>query len=555
MFSQEREVDSLDQYSFQELNVKFNNAISQDGNLAKLYIEKIIEIANENQDSVQIIVAYNKLGNIEDQLGNIEEALISVEKAISISSKKSKFKKLEIYSILTKGIILFSRGKYKESFESLTIVYNFYKNGDKPYIINLIALNIAIIKNKLGDHATAIESLLKCYNKYNNTSEDDRNNLFPEDYLTLTLLALNDAYLREAIKNPTKKDFLLQAASKYTALGLEETTKTNNIPQLITFMTAKGVLYEEKGEYYKALEELDKALNKVKEFKQPGLFTSIYYHKGLCYKKLNQLDKAIDYLKKTDSVSQKNDLNYPILQGTYYALLEIYKDKQDFENIRKYQDLYIENDRINDHLSSTVRDDIHKKYDIDRLNLEIEALRRNRLKSSMIIGILILSLIIFYIFFRKHKQKNKIAFQKLIQKLEVKQEKTIIKKPTKSVIIDDEKVIQVLKALEKFEEKEWFLNKNCDLAFVAKKAKTNKTYLSKIVRERKELKFIDYIRNLRIDYALQRLKDDAVFRSYDIKSIAEESGFKSSDMFSRAFVKNTGIYPSYYIKNINKINT
>ncbi len=164
----------------------------------------------------------------------------------------------------------------------------------------------------------------------------------------------------------------------------------------------------------------------------------------------------------------------------------------------------------------------------------------------------------FFIFYRYEKRKNKVAFEKIVKQLDAKKNLEITPekiKPALPITIDDEKVVAVLKALEKFEEKEWFRNKNCDLAFVAKKAKTNKTYLSKIIHTHKQLKFIDYIRNLRIDYALERLKDDPVFRSYDIKSIAEESGFKSSDMFSRAFVKNTGIYPSYYIKNINKINT
>ncbi|WP_046755024.1 helix-turn-helix domain-containing protein, partial [Kordia jejudonensis] len=55
--------------------------------------------------------------------------------------------------------------------------------------------------------------------------------------------------------------------------------------------------------------------------------------------------------------------------------------------------------------------------------------------------------------------------------------------------------------------------------------------------------------------ALEKLKEDKLFRSYDIKSIASELGFKSPDSFSRAFKNKTGIYPSYYIKNINKINS
>jgi AraC-like DNA-binding protein len=235
---------------------------------------------------------------------------------------------------------------------------------------------------------------------------------------------------------------------------------------------------------------------------------------------------------------------------------EIYKERQDFANVVKYQNLYIENDRINERLTGTVREDIHEKYDLEVLNSEIDDLHKKSSLATIVISVLAVILLGFFVFYRFQKRKNKIAFQKLLEKLEAKkEEKASPTKPAKSIVIDDEKVVQVLKALERFEKKEWFRNKNCNLAFVAKKTKTNKTYVSKIIYEHKQLKFIDYIRNLRVDYALERLKDDPVFRSYDIKSIAEESGFKSSDMFSRAFVKNTGIYPSYYIKNINKINT
>jgi AraC-like DNA-binding protein len=110
-----------------------------------------------------------------------------------------------------------------------------------------------------------------------------------------------------------------------------------------------------------------------------------------------------------------------------------------------------------------------------------------------------------------------------------------------------------LNALEKFEQKKQYLDLNCDLAFVAKKAKTNKAYLSKVVHAEKQQNFIQYITSLRINYALEKLEEDKLFRSYDIKSIAAELGFKSPDSFSRAFKNKTGIYPSYYIKNINKI--
>ncbi|MFK7748537.1 MAG: helix-turn-helix domain-containing protein, partial [Kordia sp.] len=353
----------------------------------------------------------------------------------------------------------------------------------------------------------------------------------------------------------SKKDSLLNIAADYNTLGLKEAIHKKNKAYEIRFIIGDGIIAEERGNYKKALYKLDKASELVNNYKEPSALTILYYYKGRSYKKLNQLDNAVTYLKKADSVSTKNSTNYFILQGVYASLIEIYKSQNDSDNALKYKGLFYENTQLNKLITQEVREDIHLQYDIDRFEQKIDSLNNTNLKAIIIIGVLAISLCIFFLFFIRQKRKNQLAFKKLLLQLDEKKDiRTIISKPQQVLTIDDEKVVQVLKALDKFEEKEWFRDKNCDLAFVAKKAKTNKTYLSKIIHTHKQLKFIDYIRNLRIDYALERLKDDPVFRSYDIKSIAEESGFKSSDMFSRAFVKNTGIYPSYYIKNINKIN-
>jgi len=421
---------------------------------------------------------------------------------------------------------------------------------------NSISHNISLIKNTLGDHEGALEILKKNYNNYINATTAKRDKNFSRTFHANTLLALSEAYIKLSNKQLEKKNSLLDSASIYNKLGYIETKKINDEAGNIHLNTEKGIINYERKNYEKALRELNISIDRTLKQGYKSLLTFAYYYKALCYQKTQKIDSAVVYFQKTDSISKKNASNYPILQSAYYELVKIYKERKDKANAFKYQELYIENDRINERLTGIVREDIHEKYDLDVLNGEIDDLNNVRLKRGFIIGLLAITLLGFFIFHRKQKQKNKIAFEKLMKQFkEEKKSNVIVEKRKNLVTIDDEKVVQVLKALEKFEEKEWFRNKNCDLAFVSKKVKTNKTYLSKIIHTHKKLKFIDYIRNLRINYALRRLKDDATFRSYDIKSIAEESGFKSSDMFSRAFVKNTGIYPSYYIKNINKIET
>jgi YesN/AraC family two-component response regulator len=87
---------------------------------------------------------------------------------------------------------------------------------------------------------------------------------------------------------------------------------------------------------------------------------------------------------------------------------------------------------------------------------------------------------------------------------------------------------------------------------LAKKLQTNQNYLSRVVNLKMEKNFSQYLSDLRIEYALEELKSNSVFRKYSVKAIANECGFKTSESFSKAFYKEVGIYPSYYIKKLEK---
>ena len=53
-------------------------------------------------------------------------------------------------------------------------------------------------------------------------------------------------------------------------------------------------------------------------------------------------------------------------------------------------------------------------------------------------------------------------------------------------------------------------------------------------------------------YALENLQENSTFLKYSIKAIALECGYRNATSFSRAFYKQTGLYPSFYIKQLNK---
>jgi YesN/AraC family two-component response regulator len=175
-----------------------------------------------------------------------------------------------------------------------------------------------------------------------------------------------------------------------------------------------------------------------------------------------------------------------------------------------------------------------------------------------ILSIAMAFLIILFLFIKKQKA-NKATFNALIEKistLEADKKSITPKEPkstTKGIRVGDDTVKIILTGLDKLEEQEYFLKSTCNLRSVAKKTKTNSTYLSQIINTYKEKNFNDYINDLRIDYALKRLKNDEKFRIFSIKAIASEIGYKSADSFVKHFKKKTGLNPSYYIKELNKM--
>jgi len=197
----------------------------------------------------------------------------------------------------------------------------------------------------------------------------------------------------------------------------------------------------------------------------------------------------------------------------------------------------------------------NKEEDIAPLQEEIDSLGKYTKYLYGLLIVLLLSLIGFFIWFKRKQLQNKTRFQELllqIEKLEQPKEKVVpetISKETSNPVTD-ENALQILKALEIFEEKELYLRQDCTLAYVAKKAKTNTTYLSNVINTYKEKPFKSYLSELRINAALIKLKNDEKLRSYTIKAIAEEFGFKRSETFSRAFKAQTDVYPSYYIKSL-----
>jgi len=97
------------------------------------------------------------------------------------------------------------------------------------------------------------------------------------------------------------------------------------------------------------------------------------------------------------------------------------------------------------------------------------------------------------------------------------------------------------KAIEvRFVEAKQFLNPKLKLGDMAAIVGTNRTYLSRHLNDVLHTTFYDYVNGLRLDYAVQQMKQT----DYGITAIAQMSGFNSYSTFRRIFIAKYGNSPT-----------
>ena len=88
---------------------------------------------------------------------------------------------------------------------------------------------------------------------------------------------------------------------------------------------------------------------------------------------------------------------------------------------------------------------------------------------------------------------------------------------------------------------------------LGKQKETNQHYLSKTINFEKKCSFTNYIKNLRVDYAINWINENqGLAKKYTIDAISKEFGFNNPETFSLAFKKKTGFKPSFFIKELTR---
>ena len=128
----------------------------------------------------------------------------------------------------------------------------------------------------------------------------------------------------------------------------------------------------------------------------------------------------------------------------------------------------------------------------------------------------------------------------LEQEQEQKQETV---KYSRSSLREDSAQYLVNKLNKVMAEDQWYLQDDLSLSGLARQLKTQPHHLSQILNEQFNKTFYDYINELRISYAQDRLLID---RHLSVIDIAFASGFNNKVTFYNAFKRFVGVTPSQY---------
>ncbi len=300
-----------------------------------------------------------------------------------------------------------------------------------------------------------------------------------------------------------------------------------------------------------------KKTDEIMEYNEfPRLKSNIMLFGGLTHFELGNYDLSKKYLDISYDLKSKEDKgffdNYDRL--LYNGLVNIYSHYNLLDSKVSFLNKLIDMDSVSIANYKYLEPSFITKFETPQLlkskEKTIEKLQKKNRNSTYLI---ILSILVFVVSsimawnYYRQKVVYRRRYEKLMKNGLEAGDKNLARTRTHKTELSQEIIDDILRKLEKFEKNEDYLNANLSLMTLAKKFNTNSSYLSRVLNSSKSVNFSKYLNDLRINYAVRQIKNDAVFRKYTIEAIALECGYNNSASFSRSFYKNTGLYPSYFI--------
>lgn len=546
VFSQQkgfRLPDSLKDKSYDYLNNRID-LFEEDTIKALFYLDSYLAKAKSERNLNEMVNAYsNNIFFVSDNLKPI------YADSIVTTAKMTNDPAVIGSAYISKGNFYYSIKNYTEALNFYLKASDYVSNSDDTYLQYELKYHIAGIKIHLGFNDEALVLLKECVDYFKQSNEYD----YQRGYLN-SLHSLGLVYNRLG-----KYDL----ATETNEFALKEAKRLNVELTQNYIIHSEGINQYFKKNYPKAIHDIQEVLPAIIKNNDFANETVGYFYIGKCYWDQKQQEKALPYFKKVDRAFTEKKYIRPDLRENYELLVGYYKEKGDVKNQLYYINRLMKTDSVLNANFKYMSGKIHKEYDTKALRQakqEIEKQLEGKEKTTLL---LYFSLAVFFFltlyFFYRYYSNQRLYRQKFEELMEAEKENpqdpiSIEKEDVekKGLDINPEVVSAILKELEKFETRKKFLEKDLTLVNLASAFNTNSNYLSKVINHYRNKNYNTYLNDLRIDYIVDLLKSQSKYRNYTIKALADESGFSTPQHFSKAFFASTGIYPSYFLNELNK---
>ena len=545
--NQDTSFDSIKKMGFAELKKRFDNCLSTDKN--RIIYGNIYYKKSKYQNNRMIIMEGLFMAATISK--NKKSRISYLDSIISLSENRSDFTYPAKAYILKSEYLLYDNN-WNDGLTNLLKAQQYSQKEKNIKQNSFIKQQIGLIKTNLGKYEEALPLIKQHYlflksNNDNSSAE-----------ISYSTFLLADLYNRLG-----KPD----SAIYYNNRRLKEIKPQNSYYKYFIF--SNGISYNIKKQYITSNILLDKAISLIHPSPDKLNLAISYYYRGsnILHGEKN-LQKAKMYFEKVDSIMTISKEYTPDIRNNYINLIEISKKLNDDKEQLYYLNRLIEIDEIlnqNDHILSK---NVTKYYDMPDLLSEKEKIisKINSEKQIYIyVGGFIFIVLVFSSYYIFKIKKEKKVLDKRFYDLISRSENNLKSPP----LIDDDSKLkksvtneknvksfdlpiakELVEKLRKFENDCGFLELNLKLIDLADRFDTNSSYLSKTINQYKRKNFSQYLNDLRIDYAVIKLKKDKKIRKYTVKALAEEFGFNNSESFAKAFHANTGLQPSYFIKKL-----
>ncbi|WP_422082197.1 helix-turn-helix domain-containing protein [Ulvibacterium sp.] len=528
--------------------------------LSQLSFKELTKLANEVYDKEDytylndiLNVHYDKAKQEKDTL----ELANSLTYRIWYESSETGLNYLDSVLDITrnqKGSIFPARAYYLKGL----ILYEIDKPGMamdnfiKGYYSSLLSKNhsqvvdclngIAVLKSEYGQeregillHREALDYLEK-----NSEGIDDYEwiKLLTVDNLTLGYLELRE----------------LDSARTYGKKGMQLSLLQNDTLVYRKMIIALAQANYYKGNYLKAKDTLLNYIDLYNGIKR----ADILYYLGEIENKLNNPQNRINYFEEIHQIVSKDSAIVDNSKDVYQTLLKDAMERGEKEKETEYLWWLVHNDSVLESMKRKVEEISLMKFDLPIQKLKTDFFESQISKKERYLNLFycisFLLLLIGGILHYRYRTIQRRLKHLMHNKIEpFRADYKNIKKKINNI---DKSVINILlNKINEWEHKEGYLNPDISMNSLAKEFGTNSAYLSKVINVYKEQSFSNYIKDLRISYSINFIKENPDFiKNKSIIQIAEHFGFKSLDVFARSLKDKTGVTPGVFLKWVSQRN-